>query len=72
MAKETYETWLKQAFGRLIAALEPGDLQKRFLRPRWLDQVLWLSSKAKAAPRRYYGLRIGTVEGQAGAAVVRP
>jgi hypothetical protein len=63
MAQETYETWLKQEFGGLIDALELGELQKRFLRSRWLDQVLWLSSKAKAAQRRYYGLRIVTIAG---------
>jgi hypothetical protein len=63
MAKETYENWLKQEFGGLIDALELADLQKRFLRSRWLDQVLWLSTKAKAAQRRYYGLRVITIAG---------
>lgn len=64
MAKETaYATWLKQEFGGLIDALELDELQSRFLRSRWLDQVLWLETKAKGAQRRYYGLRVITIAG---------
>ena len=64
MAKETrYATWLKQEFGGLIDALGLDELQSRFLRSRWLDQVLWLETKAKIAQRRYYGLRVITIAG---------
>ncbi len=64
MAKETYDTWLKKEFDALIDTLTPlSDLQKRFVRSRWLDQVLWLEKKAKGSQRRYYGLRVITIAG---------
>jgi hypothetical protein len=59
----TYPDWLREEFGGLIDALDLGDMQKRFLRSRWLDQVVWLEGKAAQAQRRYYRLRVTTVVG---------
>ena len=50
--KESYDGWLKQNIGDVIDALELSDLQKRFLRSRWLEQLLWQEKKAKSAQIR--------------------
>jgi Protein of unknown function (DUF4231) len=63
-AKEsTYTKELKRQFGEIIEALPLGDLQKRFLVGRWLDQVLWFESNARYNQRRYYVLRLITIVG---------
>lgn len=41
----------------LVDALPLPDLQKRFLRARWLDQVVWMEGRAEAARRRHYALQ---------------
>jgi Protein of unknown function (DUF4231) len=61
--KTSYEDWLKQDLGSLIDALSLSDLQKRFLRSRWLDQVIWMEKRAGTARNRYYALRMGTIIG---------
>lgn len=64
MAEEQgYKVWLKQEFGDLIDTLELADLQKRFLRSRWLDQVLWMEGRAGSAQKWYYTLRLTAVVG---------
>ena len=53
----------KEQFEEIIDSLSLGDLQKRFLRDRWLDQLLWFESKAGLNQRRYYVLRLVTIVG---------
>jgi Protein of unknown function (DUF4231) len=54
---------MKKQFDQIIDSLALGDLQKRFLHDRWLDQLLWFESKAGANQRRYYVLRLVTIVG---------
>jgi len=61
--KQSYQDWLKQEFGELINSLELTDLQKRFVRSRWLDQVLWMEGKANHARNWYYLLRLTAIIG---------
>ena len=61
--KTSYEDWLQQDLGSLIDALNLSDLQKRFLRSRWLEQVIWMEKRASTARNRYYALRMGTIIG---------
>ena len=64
MAKQNdYREWLKQDLGDLIEALDLGEMQKHFLRSRWLDQVLWMEGKADRARDWYYRLRLTTIVG---------
>jgi hypothetical protein len=49
--------------GGLIDALELSDLQKHFLHSRWLEQVLWMDSKADICQRHYYALRLTAIIG---------
>jgi hypothetical protein len=61
--KDSYGGWLKQNIGDVIDVLELSDLQKRFLRSRWLEQLLWQEKKAKLAQIRYYILRLVAIVG---------
>jgi hypothetical protein len=41
MAKElSYPEWLRREFGGLIDDLRVDEQRKRFLKSRWLDQVI--------------------------------
>ncbi len=61
--KDAYRDWLKQDYGNLIDALQLSDMQKHFLRSRWLDQVLWMESKCAKTQRWYYLLRLVAIIG---------
>jgi hypothetical protein len=63
MAADDYGNWLRQELGGLVDELELDERQKRFMRSRWLDQVVWLEGKAKQAQQRYYGLRLVAIVG---------
>ena len=59
----SYPDWLKGEFGQLVDDLDLDPSRKRFLRSRWLDQVVWTESKAASARNRYYALRLTTLVG---------
>jgi len=61
--KTSYGDRLTQNLGSVIDTLEVSDIQRQFLRTRWLDQVLWMESKADRTRRRYYALRSVAVLG---------
>jgi hypothetical protein len=64
MAKErSYSEWLESEFGGLIDELHVDQQRKRFLKSRWLDQVIWTEAKAHQARNRYYLLRLTTIVG---------
>ena len=63
MATPSYRDFLKQDLGALIDALSLSDLQKHFMRSRWLDQVLWLEKAAEDSQRLYYALRLTAIVG---------
>lgn len=59
--KDPYLEGLKDEFEALIESLRLDSEQKRFVRSRWLDQVIWMSGRANQARDRYYRLRFTTV-----------
>ncbi|MGF1936857.1 MAG: DUF4231 domain-containing protein [Nostoc sp. ChiQUE02] len=61
--KDSYQEFLKEDFNKLFAGMKLGDVQKHFLRSRWLDQVLWMEGKANSSRDRHYFLRITTIIG---------
>jgi hypothetical protein len=61
--QQSYQDWLKQEFGELIDSLALAELQKRFMRSRWLDQVLWMEGKANHARNWYYIFRLTAIIG---------
>jgi hypothetical protein len=54
---------LTQELLPIINSLEIEDIQKSFLKLRWLDQLNWLKSRAKQSRDRYYLLRLATIIG---------
>ena len=54
---------LEGALAPLIDQLDLSDLQRRSLRARWLDQVVWMDAAAARAQRWYHVLRLLTVVG---------
>ena len=63
MAADGYSAWLRQELGALVDELELDERQKRFMRSRWLDQIIWLEGKAKQSQQRYYALRLISIVG---------
>ncbi|MCW5316590.1 DUF4231 domain-containing protein [Nostoc sp. KVJ3] len=61
--KDSYPEFLKEDFNKLFEGINLGDVQRHFLRSRWLDQVLWMEGKANFSRDRYYWLRITTIVG---------
>jgi hypothetical protein len=62
-SKDAHVKPLEAHFGSIIDALELTDIQRRFLRLRWLDQLVWFEEKAASNQRRYYTLRMVTIVG---------
>ena len=62
-AEQTYGEVLKQDLGALITSVELPELNRHFLRARWLDQIVWAEGRADAARRRHYGLRLVAIVG---------
>ena len=63
--QDAYREWLKKDLGGLIEELNLSELQGHSLRSRWLDQVLWMESKAKKSQTMYYIVRPRTREPEA-------
>ncbi|MCC5645076.1 DUF4231 domain-containing protein [Nostoc sp. CHAB 5824] len=61
--KDSYHEFLKEDFNKLFEGMKLGDMQRHFLRSRWLDQVLWMEAKANSSRDRHYFLRITTIIG---------
>jgi hypothetical protein len=61
--KDSYSQLLKQEFIDLFETLELNDIQKHYLKSRWLDQILWMEGRANDARKRYYQLRLTTIIG---------
>jgi len=62
-AQQSYDDALKQDLGALIDAVEIPELGKRFMRMRWLDQMVWAERRAGQARDRYYTLRLVSIIG---------
>ena len=64
-AKEpkNYNEQFKQEMNSLIEQIELSDLQRQFMKSRWMSQMLWLESRAQQNRNRYYRLRLITIIG---------
>jgi len=54
---------LKKDMSEIIDQLDLTDFQKKSMKSRWLDQLSWLSGKAKYSQKWYYRLRLTTIIG---------
>ena len=61
--KDDYRQWLREDLEGLIGSLDLPELQRHFMRSRWMDQVLWMEGKADKARDWYYRLRLTTIVG---------
>jgi hypothetical protein len=61
--KTTYRDYLKQEMSDLIDQIDLSPLQKRFIKGRWLDQLLWLEGRATKSRNQHYILRLITIIG---------
>ncbi|HAC63593.1 MAG TPA: DUF4231 domain-containing protein [Cyanothece sp. UBA12306] len=59
----SYHEQLEEEIIGLINKTSLSDLQKQFMKARWLDQVLWLEGRAEKFKNRYYKLRMITIIG---------
>lgn len=59
----SYRDRVKQEMSSLIENIELSDLQRQFMKSRWLSQLLWLESRAQQNRNRYYFLRLLTIIG---------
>jgi hypothetical protein len=62
-ASRDYQDALKADFSSLIGELQLPELRRRFLRSRWLDQLLWVEGRATRNRNRYYFWRLITILG---------
>ena len=60
---KNYSDRLKAEMHLLIEQIELSDLQRQFMKSRWLSQMLWLESRAQQNRNRYYFLRLVTIIG---------
>jgi hypothetical protein len=62
-SQDSNRTSSKQSLEKLIETLELSDLQKQFLRSRWLEQISWMGGRARNARDWYYRLRLTAIIG---------
>jgi hypothetical protein len=60
---ESYLLHLERSCHDVINGLHVHELQKKFLRDRWLRELLWYERKAKYHQKRHYALRLVTIVG---------
>ena len=60
---KSYTEEFKENMESLIDKIELSDLQKQFMKSRWLDQLMWLEGRADKNKKKYYRLRLITIIG---------
>ncbi|CUS38671.1 conserved hypothetical protein [Candidatus Nitrospira nitrificans] len=63
MNETTGHEHMRAEMDKLIAALELPELNKEFMRARWLELVIWMDGKAKESVWWYRRLRLATIIG---------
>lgn len=58
-----YRDWLGTELGEIVESVPLSEARKRYLRSRYIDQLLFMEGKALQAQRRYVRLRLATVVG---------
>ena len=63
MNKTTDQAHMRAELDKLIASLDLPELNKEFMRARWLELVIWMDGKAKESVWWYRRLRLATIIG---------
>ncbi|NCR14124.1 MAG: DUF4231 domain-containing protein [Microcystis aeruginosa LL13-03] len=58
-----YHEQFQKEICALIEQIDLPDLQKQFMKARWLDQLLWLEDRTQTNRNQYYFLRLLTIIG---------
>ena len=61
--KTTEQEYMRVEMAKLIASLDLPELNKEFMRARWLELVIWMDGKAKESVWWYRRLRLATIVG---------
>lgn len=61
--RDSYREALRAEFTGLIDSIDLKEPQRYYMRSRWLDQVIWMESRANRARDLYYKLRLTTIIG---------
>ncbi|MBX3332381.1 MAG: DUF4231 domain-containing protein [Nitrospira sp.] len=63
MDKTTDQEHMRAEMDKLIASLDLPELNKEFMRARWLELVIWMDGKAQESVWWYRRLRLATIVG---------
>ncbi len=63
MTKTTDQEHMRAEMDKLIASLDLPELNKEFMRARWLELVIWMDGKAQESVWWYRRLRLTTIIG---------
>lgn len=63
MNKTTDHERMRAEMDKLIASLDLPELNKEFMRARWLELVIWMNEKAQESVWWYRRLRLATIIG---------
>jgi len=63
MNKTTDHAHMRAEMDQLISAIELPELNKQFLRARWLELIIWMDGKAQESVWWYRRLRLATIIG---------
>jgi hypothetical protein len=63
MDKTADHEHMRAEMNQLISAIELPELNKQFLRARWLESVIWMDEKAQESVWWYRRLRLATIIG---------
>lgn len=63
MTTTTDQEYMRVEMDKLIASLDLPELNKEFMRARWLELVIWMDGKAKESVWWYRRLRLATIIG---------
>ena len=63
MNKTTDHEHMRAEMDKLIASLDLPELNKEFMRARWLELVIWMDGKAQESVWWYRRLRLATIIG---------
>ena len=61
MNKTTDHEHMRAEMDKLIASLDLPELNKEFMRARWLELVIWMDGKAQESVWWYRRLRLATI-----------
>jgi len=63
LSGKAYSSWMREDITQMVELVDLSQLQKHYVRSRWLEQVIWMEDKAQDCRNRYYALRLTAIIG---------